>query len=293
MRPAIWWLASYPKSGNTWLRTVLFSLMSGGSLDINDLMSLGPTASLRSAFDDTLGIDSANLPFERETDLRPRAYEIWAAEAEGPIHCKVHDAYHATPSGEPLFPTAATRGAIYVARDPRAVAVSNAHHARRAIDATIATMDSSAATLAGSPRELSSVLRQRLLRWSDHVASWLAAPFPVHLVRYEDMLADPHAAFAGVAAFLGLGSDRAAIAAAVEATVFCRLQEQEQRAGFVEKPWRAAAFFREGRSDGWRRALTPEQAGRIVAAHGPMMRQLGYDVTLAPISAEKNLAAAR
>ena len=292
MRRAIWWLASYPKSGNTWLRTVLACLMSKGSLDINDMGSLGPMASLRSAFDDTLGVDSANLSFEHETDLRPRVYEIWAAEAERPLYCKVHDAYHLTPSGEPLFPTAATCGAIYVARDPRAVAVSYAQHAARAIDETIATMDSDA-TMVGSPRGLSSVLRQRLLRWSDHVRSWLAAPFPVHLVRYEDMLAHPHATFASVAAILGLDSDRAAVTAAVEATTFSRLQSQERSAGFAEKPWRVAAFFREGRSDGWRHALTPEQADRIVAAHGPMMRRLGYDTTLSPITAEKDLVVAR
>jgi aryl sulfotransferase len=292
MRRAIWWLASYPKSGNTWLRAVLVSLTSNGSLDINDMASLGPMASLRAAFDDTLGIDSADLPFEHQADLRPRVYEIWAAEAERPLYCKIHDACHLTPSGEPLIPPAATRGAIYVARDPRAVAVSYSHHSGRALDATITRMGSDA-TMDGSPRGLSRWLPQRLMRWSDHVESWLTAPFPVHLVRYEDMLADPHAAFAGIAAFLGLACDRAAIAAAVEATAFSRLQEKERSAGFTEKPWGAAAFFREGRSDGWRRALTPEQADRIVAAHGPMMRRLGYDVTLAPIAAEKDLVAAR
>ena len=292
MPRAIWWLASYPKSGNTWLRTVLVSLTSNGSLDINDMGSLGPMASLRSAFDDTLGIDSADLPFEHQANLRPRVYETWAAEAERPLYCKVHDACHLTPAGEPLIPPAATRGAIYVARDPRAVAVSYSHHSGRALDATIARMDSDA-TIDGSPIGLSRALRQRLLRWSDHVDSWLTAPFPVHLVRYEDMLADPHAAFAGIAAFLGLACDRAAIDAAVAATAFSRLQEKERTVGFTEKPWSAAAFFREGRSDGWRRALTPEQAERIVAAHGPMMRRLGYDVTLSPFAAEKDLVAAR
>jgi aryl sulfotransferase len=293
MRRAIWWLASYPKSGNTWLRSVLVSLTSRGSLDINDMASLGPMASLRAAFDDTLGIDSADLPFEHQANLRPRAYEIWAAEAEAPLYCKVHDACHLTPSGEPLFPAAATRGAIYMARDPRAVAVSYSHHSGRALDATIARMDSTAAMIGRSSRRLWSTLPERLLRWSDHVESWLAAPFPVHLVRYEDMLADPHATFAGIATFLGLACDIAKIDAAVEATAFSRLQEQERNAGFAEKPWRAAAFFREGRSDGWRRVLTPEQADRIVAAHGPMMRRLGYDVTLSPFATEKHLVAAR
>jgi hypothetical protein len=130
---------------------------------------------------------------------------------------------------------------------------------------------------ADSKVRLGQHLYQRLQRWSDHVETWLAAPFPVHLVRYEDMHSDPHAAFAGVAAFLGLPCDREHIAAAAEAAAFPRLQALEQAGGFLEKPPRAAAFFREGRVDGWRQALTSEQAERIVAAHGPVMRRLGYD----------------
>jgi hypothetical protein len=73
------------------------------------------------------------------------------------------------------------------------------------------------------------------------------------------------------------------IAAAIKASSFFRLQAQEREAGFVEKPYRMANFFRQGCTDGWRRELTPEQAARIVAAHGPVMRRLGYDVTLAPL----------
>jgi hypothetical protein len=104
------------------------------------------------------------------------------------------------------------------------------------------------------------------------------------------MHADPHAAFAAVAAFLGLPHGPGQIAAAIEAASFSRLQALEREAGFVEKLPRAAAFFREGRTEEWRRALTPEQAARIVAAHGAVMRRLGYDVTLAPLAAEQGAA---
>jgi hypothetical protein len=77
------------------------------------------------------------------------------------------------------------------------------------------------------------------------------------------------------------------IAATIEAATFSRLQAQERDAGFIEKPDSAATFFREGSTDGWRRALTPEQAARIAAAQGAVMRRLGYDVTLAPLGAER------
>ena len=67
-------------------------------------------------------------------------------------------------------------------------------------------------------------------------------------------------------------------------------QAQERETGFIERPRTASAFFREGTVDGWRRALTPDQAARIVASHGAVMRRLGYDVTLAPIGVERGAA---
>ena len=57
---------------------------------------------------------------------------------------------------------------------------------------------------------------------------------------------------------------------------FDRLREEEERVGFVERPSKAARFFREGRIGGWRRHLTEEQARRIIADHGDMMRRLDY-----------------
>jgi aryl sulfotransferase len=284
---AIYWLASYPKSGNTWLRIFLASLMSEGAADINAMSFLGRYAAGRLGFDDALGIASADLTLAQQADLRPRAYAIWAADAGRPVFCKTHDACHLTPSGEPLFPAAVTRGAVYVVRDPRAVAVSSARSRAEPIDRAVARMDDPNEMLAGSTGRLDHHMRQRLLRWSEHVDSWLGAPFRVHLLRYEDMHADPHAAFATAAAFLGLPHAPERIAAAIEASSFSRLQAQERAAGFVEKPYPMGAFFREGRAEGWRRELTPEQAARIVAAHGPAMRRLGYDVTLAPFGATR------
>jgi aryl sulfotransferase len=286
----IWWLASYPKSGNTWLRVALATLLSGRPADINAMPLVSLIANNRALFDRALGIESADLTNEQESNLRPRVYEIWAAEAARPLYCKAHDAYRRTADGEPLFPTAATLGAVYIVRDPRAVAVSFANHLGEPIDETILRMHDPAAAASPAIKRLPRQLRPRLGAWRDHVESWLGAPFPVHLVRYEDMHADPHATFAAVADFLGLPSDRERIAMAVEAAAFPRLQAQERATGFIEKPIQAAAFFREGRVDGWRRALTAEQASRIVAAHGAIMQRCNYDMALLPLMTERGAA---
>jgi aryl sulfotransferase len=277
----IFWLASYPKSGNTWLRAFIATLVSGEPADINKLTFLGGIASSRSTFDDALGIAAADLTLQQQANLRPRAYEIWAAEAEQPLYCKAHDCYDLTPAGEPLFPAKATRGAVYALRDPRAVAVSLAHHTGQTIDAEIARMADANATFSNSQNRLERQLQQRLQTWSNHVQSWLDAPFPVHVVRYEDMHADPAATFAALARFLDLPHGPERIACAVAAASFMRLQEQERATGFVERPRHAAAFFRDGRVDGWRDALTPAQVARIEQAHGPMMLRLGYELACA------------
>jgi hypothetical protein len=49
-------------------------------------------------------------------------------------------------------------------------------------------------------------------------------------------------------------------------------------------------FFREGRVDRWRQVLTAEQARRIVAAHGAVMRRCNYDTQLLPLAAERGAA---
>jgi aryl sulfotransferase len=279
----IWWLASYPKSGNTWLRIALASLLSGRPADINAMPMVSLIATNRAFFDNALGIESANLTIEQITKLRPRVYEIWTAEAKQPIYCKTHDAFGKTPAGEPLFSTTVTLGAVYIVRDPRAVAVSLAHHGARTIDEAIARMDDPASSPSSFTGRLHRHLTELRGAWRDHVESWLSAPFPVHLLRYEDMHRDPHAAFTKVAAFLGLPNDRQRIAAAVDAASFSRLQAQERATGFIEKPIQAAAFFREGSIDGWRRTLLPEQAAHIVDANETVMRRLGYDTAMVPL----------
>lgn len=272
-----YWLASYPKSGNTWLRMFLESLAAGGSTpNINALETSGSHAAIREAFDRILDIASADLTDREIACARPRQYEIEAQTASEPMLRKAHDAWEPTPAGEPLFPPALTLGAVYLVRDPRDVAVSMAHHMNKSIDQAIARMSDPEALMSPAIKRLPKQLPQRLSTWSGHVESWLNAPIPKLLLRYEDMRADAETYLTEAARFLGFETAPETIAAAIEATRFDRLQAQEEAEGFAETPAGMKRFFRRGIAGGWKDSLTAEQIARIEADHGPMMAQLGY-----------------
>ena len=279
------WLASYPKSGNTWFRMIVANLGAREPADINNLPVRGGIASGRREFEDATLLDSGLLSHDEADTLRPLAYEALARdgwldpEAEAGPHprfMKVHDAYVRTPLGAPMF--AAAGRAILIVRDPRDVAPSVANHFHGRIDGAIRMMGAPDEALGKRVDSQPHQMRQRLLDWSGHCASWLDQhDVAVHLVRYEDLAADPLVVFSAAMAFAGRDVSRADVVRAVDFARFERLQAQERAQGFKE--WRARegrAFFRRGQAGGWRGELTGEQARRIEAAHGPMMRRLGY-----------------
>lgn len=273
------WLASYPKSGNTWTRVVLGHLLGVAEQedDINALASQDGIASCRQDFDDIAGVNAAELTMDQVDDLRPRVYERLSLESNRNLFLKAHDAYLPCPAGEPMFPLQATWGVVHIVRNPLDVAVSLAHHVGTDLAKAIRDVcDPSRAWCARVDR-LSDQLRQRLLDWRGHTASWLDAPLPRLTVRYEDMLARPHEIFGHMARFCGLDVTAEAIDRAVAASRFERLRDLETQHRFKETPRAASRFFREGRAGGWKGALTPEQVAGIVASQGEMMARLGYD----------------
>jgi hypothetical protein len=279
------WLASYPKSGNTWFRIFLANYLENRDRPVS-INALGGAAGLtrsiasgRQLFSEMLAIDAGDFSHDEYDCMRPEAYRALARRAPETPYLKVHDAYVTTAEGEPLIPPEATACAIYFVRNPLDVVVSFANHSRQSIDRTIAEMANPSYAFCSSVRGLPIQLRQRLLTWSGHVESWLdRAPFPVHVLRYEDMLARPVDAFGRVVRALGLGEDDARLARAIEFSRFDELRAQEAAApdGFWEAPPNVEHFFFQGRSGTWREHLDDEQARRVMAAHEPVMRRLGY-----------------
>ncbi|HVZ52479.1 MAG TPA: sulfotransferase domain-containing protein [Pseudolabrys sp.] len=289
------WLASYPKSGNTWFRMLVANLSAKGEgpVDINDLPERGGIASARAPFDYLLLIESGLLTHDETDALRPRVYEELARGAADdeydkpedapPVRfVKTHDAYTSTSKGEPLLAgRRGADGAILIVRDPRDVAPSFANHNGGSIDEAIQFMNSPEAAFCAKPGRQHNQLRQQLPGWSGYTATWLEQKdIPIHLVRYEDMQADTAGVLARALAFAGRPASDEEIRRAVAFADFARLQEQEKAKGFREAPYgrgREMSFFRRGQSGAWRDELTMEQVLLLENEHAPMMRRLGYE----------------
>jgi aryl sulfotransferase len=278
MSGSLVWLASYPKSGNTWLRAMLTALLDPQHHmpELNAMVG-GSELGERQFLDDMCGVDSSNLTYE---GLKPwlRAMRLATArQLDPPYFVKTHDAYASTADGLPLFPAEASKFVIHIVRDPRDVAVSLAAHDGVSIDAAITKMADAHYMLNGALHEGGEFLPVKVGDWSSHTLSWLEqAEIDALLLRYEDMIVDSATALRRVGEACGLIAEAQGFHAAAAATAFDKLRATEENTGFGEKPAGMANFFREGRAGGWRDRLSPRQIETITTSHGAMMQRLGY-----------------
>lgn len=273
----ILWLASYPKSGNTWTRAFLhnlFGLLEGKDIeyDINKINEFTTWDISAKAYMRHMNeVPSAdNKPLIAAT--RPKVQADIVARTEGLAIVKTHHAL-VEDRGFPVINFQVTSGAVYVVRNPLDVAISFAHHMNKDIDTAIEHM---AAENYETPVTEKSVY-EIYGSWSQHVESWTRRPHrAIHVMRYEDMLAEPQKTFGKLARFLLLSPTPEQLDSAIERASFKRLQEQEAAHGFREKPEKAKNFFREGRAGQWREQLSRRQIRKIVKTHRKQMAKFDY-----------------
>lgn len=276
--PRLVWLASYPKSGNTWTRAFLTAYLAGpgAPLDLNDIDASLHAAS-RPLFDRVVGLPSGDLTAEEIDRLRAGVYRAYDIEGTEPLFLKTHDRWRLATDGQPVFPPDATRLVVLIVRNPLAVAPSFANHMGSTVDDAITRMSDDDAVLASQTDRLAPQLPQPMGSWSTHTTSWLDQDqLPVLVVRYEDLRAEPAPWFSRILAASGIDPDPDLIADALDRTSFDRLRAAEAEGGFRERPVGSSAFFRRGSANGWREELTDEQVARIVTDHGAVMARLHY-----------------
>jgi len=273
------WLASYPKSGNTWLRVFLYQytrIMAGAPRDPDELNHLdrssGYEAKLYGLFTQLLEKPLETASLEEVMSVRALVQLTAAERYDGLLLLKTHNLLGEI-KGMPTVNLAVSAGAVYIVRDPRDVAPSLALHLGCNIDQAIVAMR----TRAFATDNQKETAFEIWSTWSEHVGSWTAAPNPAILVvRYEDLLAKPTETFTSILRHLGQRGDEATIAEAIELSSFDKLKRQEEKGGFRERSARADRFFVSGKAGGWRDKLTGTQANRIMLDHREMMARFGY-----------------
>jgi Sulfotransferase domain len=270
----ITWLASYPKSGNTWLRAIVDRIVRPEHpFDVN---ALGETAP---AFSGVTERFIAKQGVEAPLSTPGEARRYWAAaqhaicsSSEQEIFLKTHNVAAKFDCGyfpDPIL----TKSVIYIVRDPRDVAISFAYHYRRPLGLAVATLCSSW-SFNFKPRQMGRT--ELLTSWGEHVAAWTRLKrFPLLVLRYEDLLANSESGVRRIAGLLGKQVSEEEVRDVVAATSFEQLRRQEAERGFTEAV-RARGFFRVGKAQQWRDVRDQSVFQPLLDRFSRLMRRYGY-----------------
>jgi len=270
------WLASYPKSGNTWTRNFLHNLLNKNSdtpHNINQMQHKTAWDSSYHWYKPFLTKKPDQCSYEEMARVRMQANQYMADVAgKGLLFVKTHNAMVAH-CGVPMINSKVTAGAVYIIRNPLDVVVSYSHHLGIDIDQTITFMATHGKVISGSDRMAYDLQGS----WTEHVLSWTRKPnSSLHIVRYEDMSRETEKTFSELVGFLQILCEPMEITNAIQASTFEKLQKMESDSGFREKPDTAKSFFRKGEVDQWKTVLTREQIHRVIEDHGEQMKHFDY-----------------
>lgn len=268
------WLASYPKSGNTWLRAFLANLFSGEAdpVSFDRMSNFIPSEALTAWYEQTYGADFDTSDNEAVSARRATVQSKLAAGKQTPIFLKTHS-YLGQEQGHSTINLNITIGAVYIVRNPLDVVVSAAPHFNLTIDQTIELMaDTQMTSQAGG-----KLVFEKPADWSTNVRSWTKKSHPSLLVlKYEDLLQEPKKNFTQLTRFVQLNKSTKEIQRAIDNSSFKSLQSLEQRDGFSERPDHAKSFFRKGETEQWREALSEAQIRKIIDTHHKQMKRFDY-----------------
>jgi len=268
------WLASYPKSGNTWLRLFLFNYLFNPDepAPINQAHRIGPGDAVSMLYRKASKTPVDLNDVETSLTLRPHVIKNHSSNGADVNFMKTHNA-NIDVRGRKLFSKEFTRAALYVIRNPLDMVVSFAHHYNAPVEEI--------AEAIGNPTHViepdNSVVHQFIGNWSDHVRSWTDAKgFKTNVLRYEDMTNDPEKTFGSALTFIGAPQEPERLKKAVRFSSFAESKKQEQKYGFIERSATSKSFFRSGQVGEGRDVLPQSAIDRVIAEHGPMMKKYGY-----------------
>lgn len=237
-------LASYPRSGNTWLRFLLAEILTQNKVDFDNINGFIPELGLhRSA--------ASLLPHDG-------------------VLIKTHELYRTE-----------YRKAVYLIRDIRDVALSNyARGNELGVLEGLPFDDFLASFLDGSASRVGSWM-SHVRSWRE---SALGQRGDLLLMKYEDLRRDPESNLLKLLAFLGAEADTTKVREAVKNNSLARMRQKEDRSRTLpSSSSESGRFVRSGSITGWQQRLTQDQVQLIADAAGTDLLSLGYPVSFAQL----------
>jgi hypothetical protein len=292
MSKHIFWISSYPKSGNTLVRAIISTLFF--SKDGNFLLSQLKHSSQFEKRDRLNLIKKINKEDFLNLDQLKTLSKYWLTLQEkenmkidkGFGFVKSHSVYVS------LFNNWFTNfnntaGYIYILRDPRDIAISWSKHANLSFDESINFMlnFNSCIEWAQTKSELPNHIKPKtfISSWDEHVLSWTNNNMgvPKLILKYEDLVYKKEESIKVIVKFfeknfnIKFNSINKKIANIVESTSFEELKSQEEKYGFVEAV--SGDFFRKGKKGQWKKELNVQQITKLENKFRDFMNKFGYE----------------
>ena len=274
------WLASYPKSGNTWVRLFLNSLLNDktNEVDINNIQIR--QFPLRYDFSN-LNIDMDNIQ-EFISNCIVCQDKI---NLDNSIKIfKTHNAFWK--AGNNQFTNEEnTKGVIHIVRDPRNIITSVKNHfSRKNYDEALKFMTDEKKSLGSRTKKKDTDLPTVVSSWSNHYKSWKKMKKNYLLIKYENLLNNPKDEFNKIINYLdknlNLTFNNNKIENAIKNSDFKKLKYQENEKGFKEaakdENGNIKKFFFLGPKNDWKILLDEGTIKKIEDTFKNEMTELGY-----------------
>ena len=274
------WLASYPKSGNTWLRSIIASLLytNDGIFDFNLIKKIKqfPTRNyflgFTKNFNDINEIAKFWLLAQDKINLTK---EIKFFKTHN-LNCAVNKNSFTNKSH--------TLGTIYVVRDPRNLVNSIKNHYNKGNDEEAKNFLISKKILSRVPKDNEADIATLLGSWSDHYNFWTKRNSNLLLIKYEDLILDTKKELERIIIylkkFMTVEINPEKIKNILSTTSFDHLKNLENKGLFNENVYDSKKnkirFFNKGPSNDWTKVLDKKIQDDIEKIFYKEMKELSY-----------------
>ena len=279
------WLASYPKSGNTYVRAFLsaYYFSESGEFDFSQIAKIDQFPHEKFFKEKVSNISEASkqwVPVQREInkDKKIRFF-------------KTHS-FLGNYQGNQFTSPETTLGAIYIVRDPRNVLSSLKNHYSFDDDQALKMIKDKTRSLMSNNGSHASLTY--ISSWSENYLSWLRNnQFRRLFIKYEDLITNKYETFRDIIVFTNTlmnkieGVNKSKLQKAIETTNFDVLKKKEVSETFDGtessfKNWRKFhsenknLFFNLGPDNNWKKILKTDVSNEIEISFEKEMIELGY-----------------